>query len=135
LFVLETYSVFKIFSTFYASSSVVTLHIFCLCFFVCFVHTSHNRHEFHIRSLRFSFLSIPYCFRVSSLAENKLFLMPKLSNVPTNFLPFLPLLSRYVHQKHYCICCCIIRGKHIILLFLPPISRELSRLYYCFYYQ
>ena len=126
MFVLAPYSVFKIFATWYASSAVITLHI-SVCAFLCVVHNSHNRHEFHLRSLRFSFLSIPYSFRFSSLTKNKLFRMPKLSNVPNSFFLILPLLSRYVHQQHYCICFCIMRGKHIILLFLPPISRELPK--------
>ena len=65
-----------------------SLYISSVCAFLCVVHTSHNRHEFHLRSLRFSFLSIPYSFRFSSLTENKLFLMPKLSNAPTNLYSF-----------------------------------------------
>jgi len=143
--------VLKSFATWYASSSVVTLHSFCLRLF-CVVHTSHNRHKFCLRSLRVSFLNIPYCFSVSSLAENKLFLVPKLSNVPTKFLQFQPLVSRYVHQQHYCICCLhyeryrhnitisttnITSGTQIILMFLLPISKYVYQQHYsvcCLYH-
>jgi len=87
----------KFFFTCCVSSFVVTLHIFCLRLLYVF-HTSHNKHEFYLRSLRF-FLE----YSISNLAESKLFLPPKLSNVPPKFLLFLPFVSRYVHQ-HYCIC-------------------------------
>jgi hypothetical protein len=103
LFVLAVYWLFKTFC-----------HL--VCFFICghstyllsafvvyVVHTSSNRYEFYLRSLRFSVLNIPYCFSVSNLAESKLFVLPKLSNVPTKCLLFLPLVSRCVHQQHYCI--------------------------------
>ena len=102
MFVLAVYWVFKTFC-----------HL--VCFFICghstyllsaFVvyvaHTSPNRHEFYLRFLRFSVLNILYCFSVSNLAESKLSLLPKLSNVPTKCLLFLPLLSRYIHQQFYC---------------------------------
>ena len=117
---------------------------------MCVVHASHNRHEFYLRSLRFSFLKIPYCFSVSNLAERKLFLVPKLSNVPPKFLLFLPLASRYVHQQHYCISYLYHeRYPHniylsaintttviqMIFLFLPPILRDVPKLYNSFYHQ
>jgi hypothetical protein len=65
-----------------------------------------------------------------------LFLLPKLSNVPTKFLLFLLLLSRYIQQQHHSIrylcheryphniplsTTIIARGTQIILLFLLPI--------------
>jgi len=134
-----------------------------VCFFICghstyllsafvvyVVHTLRNRHEFYLRSLRSSVLNIPYCFSVSNLAERKFFVLPKLSNVPTKYLLFLPLVSRYIHQQHYCISYLyheryrhniplstknITIGTQIIFLFLPPILRELPILYSSFYQQ
>ena len=107
-------------------------------FVVYVVNTSHNRNEFYLRSLTYSFLNIPYCFSVSNLAENKLFLVPKLPNIPTKVIRCLPLVSLYVHQQHFCICCLhherythnitisttnITRVTQIILLFVLPISK------------
>ena len=139
LFVLAVYWVFK-----------TCCHL--VCFFICghstyllsafvvyVLHTSRNRHEFYLRSLRSPVLNVPYCFRVSNLAESELFVLPKLSNVPTIFSLFLPLLSRYIHQQHYCTSYLyheryrrntllsttnITRGNQIIPLFLLPILQE-----------
>jgi len=103
LFVLAVYWLFKMFC-----------HL--VCFFICghstyllssFVvyvaHTSRNRHELYLRSLRFSVLNISCCCSVSNLAESKLFVLPKLTNVPTKCLLFLQIVSRYIHQQQYCI--------------------------------
>jgi len=139
LFVLAVYWVFKTFC-----------HL--VCFFICghstyllsafvvyVLHTLRNRHEFYLRSLRFSVLNIPYCFSVSNLAESKLFVLPKLSNVPTKCSLYLPSISRCTHQQHYCISYLyreryphniplstnnITRRTQIVLLFLLPLLLE-----------
>jgi hypothetical protein len=95
--------------------------------FVVYVfHTSRNGQEFFLLSLRSSFLNIPYCFGVSNLADSELFLLPKLTYIPTKFLLFLPLVSRYVHQQHYCVSYLYQERFNIIFLFLPKYYQSYS---------
>jgi hypothetical protein len=93
LFVLAVYLVFKNFC--HLVCFFICGHsTYCPSAFVVYVHTPRNRYEFYLLPLRFSFLNIPYCFSVSNLAESKLFLLPKLSNVPPKCLLFVPLVLR-----------------------------------------
>ena len=113
-------------------------------------HTSRNRHEFFFSFPPILFLEYSIVFSVNNLAESKSFLLPNLSNVPTNILLFPPLVSRYVHQQCYCNSYLyhdrypyniplstinVTRCPQIIFLFLPPILQKVPKLYYCFYYQ